>query len=67
MSTSLEPSPSELHRSIAWILIAVGVGMMAGRILAVDSIDLRGLEKTRLAKTRGDLADARRALAPVLG
>lgn len=62
MSSPLEPSPSELHRSIAWILIAVGVGMMAGRILAVDSVDVRGLEKTRLAKTRGDLAEARKQL-----
>jgi len=62
MSCTSEPSPPELRRSVAWILIAVGVGVMVGRILAVDSIDLRGLEKTRLAKARADLADARKQL-----
>ncbi len=55
------PAPAS-DRGTAWILVAASVGMMIGRILAVDSVDLRGLEKTRMEKVRADLAAARKSL-----
>jgi hypothetical protein len=62
MTLTPDPSSPTLPRSASWILIAVSLGMMVGRILAVDSVDTRALEKVRLEKVRADLADARRQL-----
>lgn len=62
MSQANDLRSGELRRSVYWILIAVSVGLMVGRILAVDSVDLRALEKTRLDKVRADVAEARRQL-----
>jgi len=59
---TLDASASGWDRGMAWILAAVSVGLMIGRILAVDSVDLRGLEKTRLEKVRADLAAMRKSL-----
>ncbi len=60
LSTSHVSDPST-NRSTAWILAAASIGLMMGRILAVDSVDLRGLEKTRLDKVRSDLAALRKS------
>ncbi len=62
MTASQDPPAHELHHSVSWILIAASLGMMVGRILGVDSVDVRGLEKSRLEKVRSELADARKLL-----
>ena len=38
----------QLRQTIYWLLIAIAVGNMAGRILAVNSVDLVRLEKYRI-------------------
>jgi hypothetical protein len=64
MTLSPDPSAHPLRHSVYWILIAAGLGMTIGRILAVDAVDVRGLEKNRLEKVRADLGDARKQLGP---
>jgi len=53
---------ADLRRSIYMLLICVGLGMMLGRILAVDSVDKVGLESYRLKKIPGDVQQKRREL-----
>jgi hypothetical protein len=52
-------SNAALRRSIYGILICIGIGLMIGRILAVDSVDFRRLADT---KFKQPLADKRAAL-----
>jgi hypothetical protein len=51
-----------LRRSVYWLLILVSAGMMLGRILAVNSVDMAGLEANRLGKIPGELEAKRQAL-----
>jgi hypothetical protein len=60
-----EPTPdsgAELRRNVYLLLIVLGLGAVLGRILAVDSVDVIGLENTRLKKIAGDLQEKRRSL-----
>ena len=50
---------SRLRKSVYTLLIVVGTGLALGRIFAVDSVDLGGLERYRLARVPGEL-DRRR-------
>ena len=43
----MDNSPDETRSSIYWLLIVVGLAMVAGRILAVNSVDKIGLESDR--------------------
>ena len=56
-----DPNAS-LRRSVYWLLILVSAGMMLGRILAVNSVDMAGLEANRLSKIPGELEKKRQAL-----
>ncbi len=51
-----------LRRSVYWLLILISAGMMLGRILAVNSVDMAGLEANRLSKIPGELERKRQAL-----
>jgi hypothetical protein len=53
---------AELRRSVYLLLIVLGTGAMLGRILAVDSVDMIGVEDNRLRKIPGDLEQKRRTL-----
>jgi hypothetical protein len=59
--TAADPNAS-LRRSIYWLLIFVGIGMMLGRILAVDSVDAISLQANRLGKIAGTLEAKRQEL-----
>jgi hypothetical protein len=52
MSTSNEDTGAALRRSAYMLLICVGLGLMLGRILAVDAVDRRAIEE-HLAKKQG--------------
>jgi hypothetical protein len=41
---------------VYWLLIALSAGMMLGRILSVDSVDMVGIEKDRVKKIPAELA-----------
>ena len=56
-----DPNAS-LRRSIYWLLILVSTGLMLGRILAVNSVDMAGLEANRLSKIPGELENKRQML-----
>ena len=62
MSTDCENGPARLRRSVYVILAVASAGVMLGRILAVDSVDVRGLQRDRAAKTQDDLKEARKKL-----
>lgn len=62
MSHSPDQDTDRLSRSVCWILTAASLGMMIGRIFAVDSVDVRALDKTRLEKVRANLAESRKGL-----
>lgn len=59
MSFAAENALARLRGHVYWIIALSSVGIMLGRILAVDSVDLLALEKSRireaLARTRQDL------------
>jgi hypothetical protein len=56
-------SRAELRRNVYMLLILVGTGIMLGRILAVDSVDMIGLENYRLnVKIPADLKLKRQEL-----
>mgnify|MGYP000933213502 CR=1 FL=1 len=59
MNEHNDDSRRALRRSVYFILIAVSVGLMLGRILAVDSVDKAALEKSRLAKIEQTLKKKR--------
>lgn len=46
---------ASLRRTTYFLLAAVSIGMMFGRILAVDSVDMIGLEKYRLSNLPNEL------------
>ncbi|MCL4194293.1 MAG: hypothetical protein KJZ87_21330, partial [Thermoguttaceae bacterium] len=54
-SACADESRAALRRMVYWILITVSAGLMLGRIFAVDSIDMEGLERFRLEQIRGEL------------
>ena len=56
-----DPNAS-LRRSVYWLLILMSAGMMLGRILAVNSVDMAGLEANRLSKIPGELEKKRQTL-----
>ena len=52
-----EPIPdcrAELRRSVYLLLVFLGAGAMLARILAVDAVDMAGLEKYRLDVQRAE-------------
>ncbi|HIQ21213.1 MAG TPA: DUF2029 domain-containing protein, partial [Planctomycetes bacterium] len=51
-----------LRRSVYAVLIAASLGMILGRILAVDSVDRQALTRQRLAQIPAELARQRQAL-----
>lgn len=53
---------ASLRQSIYWLLIVLSVGVMLGRILAVDSVDHLALEKARQAQIPDQLAERRQGL-----
>jgi hypothetical protein len=54
MIEAVEDRNAGLRRSVYALLIAVSVGSMLGRILAVDSVDAQALERVRVRKVLGD-------------
>jgi hypothetical protein len=50
------------RRAIYAILILVALGAVLGRVLAIDSVDRRGLEKSRLEKAERELERKRTSL-----
>lgn len=52
----------QLRRSVYWLMIAIGTGMMLGRIFAVDSVNLQKAEENRLNKAADDLKIKRQRL-----
>jgi hypothetical protein len=63
MNDAPTDSNAALRWSVYWLLIVLSMGAMLGRILAVDSVDLAGIEKDRLAKVAKDLQEKRQSLA----
>jgi hypothetical protein len=59
-------SRASLRRGVYAILIALSAGAMIGRMLAVDSIDLRGIQESRIQQRLGE-ARARFAARGVAG
>jgi hypothetical protein len=57
-----ENSTQKLRSSVYWLLICVGVGLMLGRVLAVESVDKVGLERERLSRIDRDITVARASL-----
>lgn len=54
-SACADESHAALRLMVYWVLITVSAGLMLGRIFAVDSIDMEGLERFRLEQIRGEL------------
>jgi hypothetical protein len=54
-SAHVEDPGAGMRRAVYAILIAVGVGMMVGRILAVDSVDMYSLERYRRSQIEPEL------------
>lgn len=50
MSSSTDDSGAALRRSLCWLLIMVGLGVVIGRIMAVDAVDRRLLPDPTLKK-----------------
>jgi hypothetical protein len=60
---NLSENPSSAIRSsVYWLLICVSVGLMLGRIMAVDAVDRTALEKDRLARMPRELERIRQEL-----
>ncbi len=54
MSTATEDSARvNLRRSVYAVMICAAVGMLLGRILAVDAVDLRAVEESRIQQRLG--------------
>ena len=66
MNLPADTAVSRLRRSTCWILAVAGVGIVLGRIFAVDSVDMLHVEKQRKEKLRQDLRSAlkKQGLAP---
>jgi len=62
MNDTAADSNASLRRSVYWLLILVSAGMMLGRILAVDSVDMIGLQANRLGKIPATLEAKRQEL-----
>src|SRR4029078_6038752 len=59
----LEPPSAQLRWSVYWLLIAVAVGAMLGRIMAVNSVDLVALESHLYRQGRSDWSRSRPLLS----
>ncbi|MCC6126348.1 MAG: hypothetical protein IT426_15420 [Pirellulales bacterium] len=62
MSVPPEKTPSAARANLYSILICASVGLMLGRVLAVESVDKIGLEKDRIAHLDRDIAAAKASL-----
>ncbi len=62
MNDTVTDPNAPLRRSVYWLLILVSTGVMLGRILAVNSVDMAGLEANRLGKIPGELEKKRQKL-----
>jgi len=62
MNDTAADSNASLRWSVYWLLIFVSTGMMLGRIFAVNSVDMAGLEANRLSRIAGDLEKKRQTL-----
>ena len=55
MNFSSDNSMLKLRQATYWLLICLSVGMMLGRVLAVDAVDRTALAKDRLKHIAGEL------------
>jgi hypothetical protein len=55
MNLSGDDTTFQLRQGAYWLLICLSVGMMLGRVLAVDAVDRTALEKDRLNRIAGEL------------
>jgi hypothetical protein len=62
MNCPPDDSSAALRRALYFLLAAASVGIMLGRILAVDSVDMLGLERNRRQQIPKDLAELRKDL-----
>jgi len=62
MIRPIDDPRSELRRSVYVVLIVVATGAMLGRILAVDSVDLEGIERVRIDRIPSVLDEKRERL-----
>lgn len=62
MKSPAADSQACLRHSVYWLLIVLSVGVMLGRILAVDSVDHLALEKNRQSQIPNQLAEKRQTL-----
>ncbi|MFH1269366.1 MAG: hypothetical protein ABIK89_26860 [Planctomycetota bacterium] len=62
MNAPADDPQAQLRRSVYAVLIVVSTGVMLGRILAVDSVDMVGLENSRMKSIPPELERRRRQL-----
>jgi hypothetical protein len=62
MSRPIDDPPTQLRRGVYAMLIVVATGAMLGRIAAVDSVDVEGLEQYRLDRIPGQIEQKRQRL-----
>ena len=62
MNRPTDDPQSQLRRSVYVLLIVLSAGVMLGRILAVDSVDMEGVEKSRLDQIPDELERKRQRL-----
>ena len=55
MNLPSNDSTFHLRQSMYWLLICLSVGMMLGRVMAVDAVDRTALAKDRLNRIAGEL------------
>jgi len=62
MNRPTDDPQSQLRRSVYVVLIVVATGVMLGRILAVDSVDMEGIERARIDQLPDQLDEKRQRL-----
>jgi hypothetical protein len=62
VKTNAPAMDASARRAVHAILILVAVGAVLGRVLAIDSVDRRGLEKSRLEKAEREVRRKQAAL-----
>lgn len=62
MNSHSDRAQSQLRRSVYVVLIVLSTGVMLGRILAVDSVDIEGLEDYRARRIPAELARKQKQL-----
>ncbi len=62
MTTPTDDPQARLRRGVYWLMITLSAGVMLGRILAVDSVNVKALEKYRTGKVEDKLDTYRESL-----